>query len=29
MITAIRVKGINYIEFKGTAADAVKKAVKK
>lgn len=29
MITAMKAKGINYIEFKGTAADAVKKAVKK
>jgi predicted Fe-Mo cluster-binding NifX family protein len=29
MITAMRAKGINYIEFKGIAADAVKKAVKK
>jgi predicted Fe-Mo cluster-binding NifX family protein len=29
MISAMKAKGINYIEFKGTAADAVKKAVKK
>jgi predicted Fe-Mo cluster-binding NifX family protein len=29
MIAAMKTKGINYIEFKGTAADAAKKAVKK
>ena len=29
MIVAMKTKGINYIEFKGTAADAVKKALKK
>lgn len=29
MITVMKAKGINYIEFKGSAADAVKKAVKK
>jgi len=29
MIATTKVKGINHIEFKGTAADAVKKAVKK
>jgi len=29
MITAMKAKGIKYIEFKGTAADAVKNAVKK
>jgi len=28
MITTMKAKGINYIEFKGTVADAVKKAVK-
>lgn len=29
MIAAMKAKGINYIELKGTAADAVKKALKK
>lgn len=29
MIAAMKTKGINYIEFKGTAADAVKKSLKK
>jgi predicted Fe-Mo cluster-binding NifX family protein len=29
MIAAMKAKGINYVEFKGTAADAVKKALKK
>ncbi len=29
MITAMKARGINYIEFKGTATEAVKKAVKK
>jgi len=28
MITAMKAKGIKYVDFKGTAADAVKKAVK-
>jgi hypothetical protein len=29
MITAMKTKGIHYIESRGTAADALKKAVKK
>jgi predicted Fe-Mo cluster-binding NifX family protein len=29
MIAAMKAKGINYIELRGTAADAVKKALKK
>jgi len=29
MITAMKTKGMNYVEFKGTAADAMKKTLKK